>query len=378
MLKRTLWMRTIRYTALAGAALALGACGFKHKKYENPITKDTQQPDKVLFDKAIHDIERGRYEVARLTLNTLINTYDTSEFLAKAKLAMADSWFREGGARGLTQAEAEYKDFILFYPTMEEAAESQKKICEIHYKQMEKSDRDPNNSLRAEQECRQLLVQFPNSKFAPEATQMLRNIQEVLGEAEMLVGDFYHRKGSLASAANRLTGVVDQYPLYSRADEALWLSGDSYSRMGPRFRQQAGEAYTRIVKDYPLSSYAAQAKNKLKALEMEIPEADPAAMARMKYEAQNRTKPGMVHRSSGFLRRGPETSSAAKSGSPQMNNPRQNIPASVPAPGTEAGFTGDVTVAPVTNSSALDNNPDARAQPPAGANSGKQQKKSKQ
>ena len=126
------------------AALAASSCGFKRKKYENPITKDTQQPDKVLFDKAINDIEKGRYEVARLTLNTLINTYDSSEFLAKAKLAIADSWYREGGAHGLAQAEAEYKDFILFYPTMEEAAESQEKICEIHYQQMEKADRDPN------------------------------------------------------------------------------------------------------------------------------------------------------------------------------------------------------------------------------------------
>ena len=104
--------------ATAVTALLASSCGFKRKKYENPITKDTQQPDKVLFDKAIRDVEHGRFEVARLTLNTLINTYDTSEYLAKAKLAIADSWFREGGIHGLSQAEAEYKDFILFYPTM--------------------------------------------------------------------------------------------------------------------------------------------------------------------------------------------------------------------------------------------------------------------
>ena len=52
----------------------------------------------------------------------------------------------------------------------------------------------------------------------------------------MRAGDFYHQRGSYASAANRLSGVVDQYPLYSRADEALWMEGDSYSRLGPRFR----------------------------------------------------------------------------------------------------------------------------------------------
>src|SRR5580692_10170538 len=111
------------------ALLTVSACGFKRKKYENPITKDTQQPDKLLYDKSVHDIEKGKYELARLTLNTLINTYDTSEFLAKAKLAIADSWYREGGSHGLAQAEAEYKDFILFYPNLEEAAESQYKIC---------------------------------------------------------------------------------------------------------------------------------------------------------------------------------------------------------------------------------------------------------
>src|SRR6185437_8787044 len=166
--------------AVTAVAVVLGGCGLRRHKYDNPITKDTQQPDKVLFDKAVNDIEHSRFEIARLLLRNLINTYDTSEYLAKAKLAIADAWYREGGAHGLAQAEAEYKDFILFYPQMEEAAEAQEKVCDIHYKQMEKPDRDPMHAIRAEDECRQLLTQFPNSKFAPQAQQLMRNIQEVL------------------------------------------------------------------------------------------------------------------------------------------------------------------------------------------------------
>src|SRR5262245_61193564 len=84
----------------------------RRKKYENPIQTNSQQPDKVLFDRAIGDIERSRFEVARLTLQTLINTYPDSEYIAKSKLAIADSWYRQGGAHALAQAEAEYKDFI--------------------------------------------------------------------------------------------------------------------------------------------------------------------------------------------------------------------------------------------------------------------------
>jgi outer membrane protein assembly factor BamD len=348
--------------------LFASACGFRRKAYDNPITKDTQQPDKVLFDRAINDIEHGRYEVARLTLNTLINTYDTSEYLAKAKLAIADSWYREGGPHGMAQAEAEYKDFILFYPAMEESAESQEKICMIHYKQMDKPDRDPNNALRAEQECRTLLTQFPNSKFAPLAEQRLREIQEVLAEAEFRVGYSQYKKGTNAAATARFEGLVQQYPLYSGADQALWYEADSYSRMGPRWRQKQGDALAKLVHDYPLSPLAEQAKKKLQSLEMPIPEADPAAVARMKYEQENHSKSGMVSRTTEFLHHGPDLSKAAKSGSPTMDNPKPQIPVSVPAVASASpGFSGDVTVAPVTDPTALDTKPDARLNPPASA-----------
>src|ERR1044072_6251537 len=243
----------IRSTALVLlVAVLLGGCGIRRQKYKNPINKDPQQPDKVLFDKATNDAGPRRFEIAGLLLQNLINTYDTSEYLAKAKLAIADAWFREGGSHGLAQAEAEYKDFILFYPAMEEAAEAQEKVCDIHYKQMEKPDRDPMHAFRAEDECRQLLVQFPNSKFAPQAQQKLRNIQEVLAEHEFRVGYFYHNKGSFPAAANRLKLVADQFPLYSGTDEALWELADSYQKMGDRFDDKKTTALARIVKDYSL------------------------------------------------------------------------------------------------------------------------------
>ena len=345
------------------------SCGFRAKKYDDPITKDTKQPDKVLFDRAINDIEHGRYEIARITLNTMINTYDQSEFLAKAKLAIADSWFREGGAASLAQAEAEYKDFELFYPTMTEAAESQNKICQIHYKQLDKSDRDPTQAIRAEDECRTLIVQYPNSKYVEETKQLLRNVQESLAQGEYMVGDFYFKRGDNSAAANRLAHVVDQYPLYSKADLALWEMGESYGRLGTRFRKQEGEAYSKIVRDYPLSDYADDAASKLKDLEMPVPEADKAAVARMQYEKDHREKRGFISRTMLPLERNPDMSTAAKSGDPAMTNMRPSVPPLVPQPaGAGAGGVTDVTAEPVGNSTALDTKPDARANPPAQGN----------
>lgn len=367
--------RLIRCT-LAAAVLVtlLTGCGFRRKKYENPIGKDTDQPDKVLFDKAVKDIEKGRYEVARLTLNTLMNTYDTSEFMAKAKLAIADSWMREGGSHALAQAEAEYKDFILFYPTMEESAEAQEKVCDIHFRQMEKPDRDVNHAMRAEDECRNLLQQFPNSKFAPRVAQKLRNIQEALAEGESRVGQFYFKKGSFPSAANRLETMVNTYPLYSQADYALWLTGESYAKLGNNFRDRAATSYQRIVRDYPLSPWADQAKDKLKGMEKEIPEPDPVAVARMKYEQENYQKPGMMAPLKNVFSKSPDMHAAAKSGNPATASLRPTIPVSVPTPEALAEAERNRNAQPATaeatagvdvgvlqgGNQAIDKNPDAR------------------
>ncbi|MCU1272748.1 MAG: uptake lipoprotein-like protein, partial [Bryobacterales bacterium] len=222
-------------------------------------------------------------------------------------------------------------------------------------------------AMRAEDECRQLIVQFPNSKFAPEAQQKLRNIQEVLAAGEYKTGMFYHTKGSFPAAANRLHALIDQYPLFSAADEALWQLADSFSRMGDRFEDKTAGAYTRIVKDYPLSDHVDEATEKLKAMNRPVPQADPVAYARMKYELENRDKLGMVGHVMGMFKHNPDTRAAAKSGTPAMAANRPTIPLSVPsgAAATTVGGTSDVSVQTVTDTTALDTKPDARQNPPA-------------
>ena len=338
------------------------ASGCAHK-YENPITKDTQQPDKVLFDTSIDDIEHGRYERARLTLQTMMNTYDTSEFLAKAKLAVADSWKREGGAHGMAQAEAEYKDFILFYPNMEEAAEAQYKICDMQYLQMDKSDRDNVHARLGDAECKDVIQKWPNSKYATDAAKMEREIQEVLADGEMKVAEFYAKKGGNGyfSSANRANNLVDQYPLYSRADDALWMAADDYNQMGDKFENKQADMYTRIVRDYPLSVHAEDARAQLKAMGRPVPDADPIAEARMKFELQNRTKRGLLSKALTPFSDRPDTSNAAKSGNPTMENFKPSMPLNVPevARGGTVGAENIVTIG-TPNRDILDKAPDAR------------------
>src|SRR5256714_2476700 len=216
--------RRIRIIILV-CTLAL-AVGCTNKKVSNPLANvGSKQPDKVLFDRAMDAMKHNRFDVARITLQTLINTYPDSEYIARAKLAVADSWYAEGGTAALTQAEIEYKDFETFFPNMPEAAEAQLKIANIHYQQMEKPDRDFTHAMRAEDEYRQLIQQYPDSKLVPEAKQRLLEVQEVLAEREFRVGRFYYLRQSWPAAVARLKSLSDTYPLYSQADEVLYMLG---------------------------------------------------------------------------------------------------------------------------------------------------------
>src|SRR6201984_3227838 len=200
-----------------------------NKKSVNPLANvGSKQPDKVLFDRAMDAMKHNRFDVARMTLQTLINTYPDSEFVARAKLAVGDSWYAEGGSASLAQAEIEYKDFETFFPNMPEAAEAQLKIANIHYQQMEKPDRDYTHAMRAEEEYRSLILQYPDSKLVPEAKQRLLEVQEVLGAREYSIGRFYYLRQSYPAAIARLNSLVERYPLYSQVDEALYLLGQAY------------------------------------------------------------------------------------------------------------------------------------------------------
>ena len=340
----------------------VSGCTLRRHPIENPIITDSQQPDKELFDRAVDDLEHSRYTVARLTFQTLINTYPDSEFLAKAKLGIADSWYRQGGTSNLLQAEAEYRDFITFFPTMPEAGEAQMRVAMIHYRAMEKPDRDPTRALRAEQEFQKLMLTYPDGPFGPIATQRLREVQEVLAQGAFDVCRFYFLQGADRAAQPRLEELVERYPSFSRTDQALYLLGSSLERSGGETAAEAPPHYSRIVRDYPLSPRVKDAKERLTALEAPIPEPDPAAVARMTYENTHAGSIGLWGKLMGAFQRHPNVSAAqGKTGPPTMTaqGPAQPEVAAAARSSSSSGSTTAIFLEPVGTEGSAGNPDDA-------------------
>jgi outer membrane protein assembly factor BamD len=350
-------LRRIPVTLLLGVLALNIAC--TNKKVNNPLANvGSKQPDKVLFDRAMDAMKHNRFDVARITLQTLINTYPDSEYIARAKLAVADSWYAEGGGTALAQAEIEYKDFETFFPNMPEAAEAQLKIANIHYQQMEKPDRDYTQAMRAEEEYRQLILQYPdNQKMVAEGKARLLEVQEVIAEREFRVGRFYYLRQSYPASIARLRSLLDKYPLYSHADESLFLLGQAYegeinmvrsrpgneaakARMIQEFTKDAAEAYSKILTRYPLMERTADAKARLEALHQPVPKPTKAAIALNKAEEDSRHEASTVSKVMGNFQKHPDVAQATRVGEPTLVDPQVVSATSVVQDATRAMIGG--------------------------------------
>jgi outer membrane protein assembly factor BamD len=345
---------SLKIAALALAVLVLGVSAQakdkkpKHKKNQdlsaNPLANvASKQPDKELFDKAMIALKKGRFDVARLDLQTMLNTYPDSEYRMRAKLAVGDSWFKEGGTAALTQAEAEYKDFITFFPQAPEAAEAQMKVADIFYQQMEKPDRDYLNAQRAEQEYRAMINQFPDSTLVPRAKQKLRDVQEVLAERETQIGLYYGSRDNFSASIARLQTVVDTYPLYSKSDQALLGIGDAYSgeahairiapglpnavreRLNAVYQDRAAAAYTKVITRYPMAPRVEDARDRLVAMNRPVPEPTQEAVAESDAEERSRQALHFTDKTLGLIKHGPTVVEAVHVGEPSLEDPKRTL-----------------------------------------------------
>jgi len=98
----------------------------------------------------------------------------------------------------------------------------------------------------------QFLQAFPTSQYADDASFWL--------------ADCYFKQGDLKAAILRFDDVATRYPKSEKASEALYRQGEALLKLGPNFGKAAEKAFDRVVKEYPGSRRAEDARQQLKLL----------------------------------------------------------------------------------------------------------------
>lgn len=255
--------------SLLALSVGLTGCGGAKNKVaaENAAAPGR---DKELYEQASQKARKGRYDEARLLYNVVITTYADSEYLPLAKLAIADSFYLEGGTSNLEQSIGGYKDFAQYFPTHPKVCDVKHKIAHALMRQMGAYNRDASKAKQAEFQLKAALQSCQTASARPAIESDLKDVQQVLGLHELDVARFYiNTRQAYKAGESRLRDIISQYPFFSYFDESLYLLG--VSLIEQEQPEEAAEYFTRLVRDYPNSEFSKSGRNYLERLGRALP-----------------------------------------------------------------------------------------------------------
>jgi outer membrane protein assembly factor BamD len=213
------------------------------------------------FDLGQRELARGKYTKAEEAFSKFLEQHPQDRRRPEALIGLADAMY---GDKRYEEAKFQYRRFLELFPASSEAAKAQfnSALCSFH--RMKTIDRDQSTTQEAVQEFQRLIQFYPRSPYIAQAEEKLVESRERLAAYELHVGRFYYRQAAYPAAIGRFEGLLKAYPEVSFADEVLFLLGNAHERSD--HPQEATMAFDEIVKRYPQSRYASQAKARLVSL----------------------------------------------------------------------------------------------------------------
>lgn len=115
------------------------------------------------------------------------------------------------------------------------------------------SERDQQASRDAYQSYKQLVDQFPQSRYAEDAQLRMNYIVNSLAAYEVHVARYYFRRGAYVAAVNRAQHTIQNFQQTPAAEEALYIMVRSYDRLNlPQLRDDADRV---LRTSFPNSAY---------------------------------------------------------------------------------------------------------------------------
>ena len=230
-------------------ALLLGACATPPappRSAESYLQEGQEHFDKGSYEDAIAAWEKAR------------ETFQSPELNLAAEFNIAEAYLI---SESYPEAEAAYEDFLKQHPESDKSASAQYGLAMSYYHQQLTIDRDQAATRKALAAFETLAAKFPEDPRIEEARTLMAECRDRLAAHELYVGRFYVRTKKYQAAANRLEELFKRYPNFSERDEAYFLLGQAYLRMGDR--SSASRVFDDLNDGFPGSDYALSAQKLL-------------------------------------------------------------------------------------------------------------------
>lgn len=268
-MKKTLTLIAVLAIALAGCrhtfrggSSATGSSSVTksslHTAFDPALTRMTKEQ---VFQLGEEQFAKKKYAKARQYYSHVYETFPNDPLGRRALLRVADTYYEQGDAVNLVEAQYKYRDFINRYPGSDRADYAMLQIAMCSYKQMERPDRDQQKTREALDKFNDVLKSFPRSPLRPEMDKRLQDVLDRLAKHDHIIARYYIKRHSYNAAVQRLNGIVTLYPNYNERAGVFFDLANALSGLGRT--AEARLYYDRVVTEYPQSPYAPKAKQRL-------------------------------------------------------------------------------------------------------------------
>jgi outer membrane protein assembly factor BamD len=185
-------------------------------------------PAEALFTQAKEAVEKDSFDEADELIMTMREEYPFSPLAIEAELLSADVLFKR---EKFIEAAAAYRAFEENHPAHAKVPYAIYKRALSYYGQLESVDRDQTPAKTMTDLFKRLLSAYPNSEYAKDAGEKIKEGMELLAGHELYVARFYFRKDEYRAALGRVKIILGDYHDTKVAGEASVLADEIRAKM---------------------------------------------------------------------------------------------------------------------------------------------------
>ena len=211
-----------------------------------------------LYSQGEASFNKSRYADAIERWKKVKEEFPDPELAAKAEIGIANSYFLNND---FIEAGAAYEDFRKMHPTHDLAqfALYRQSICSFNLITGIDTDHTPTKNALTLFE--NFVKQYPKSQYVAKVQEKIADCRGKLAQYEIYVGRFYYRTDYYTAAIGRFEWALKNFPDYGKHDETLFYLGKSALEV--RDNDKMSAAFTRLIREYPNSSYIGEARKLL-------------------------------------------------------------------------------------------------------------------
>lgn len=264
-MKRIAWILPI--------ILMLGLISCKSSQSKLELTPSERGSAKVIYEKA-REMIRKNPERARMLFKEVMQLHPDSIYARRAKIGIADAYFKQGDAASLVVAASEYQEYVNLYPNSPDAAYAKFQVGECYFERMRKPERDQTNTKAAIKAFQELLELYPGTREARDAEKRIAECRDNLAMHNFRIGYYNYKYGAYRGAVQRFKYVIDEFPDFSQYDRLFFYAGKAYMTM--QDWKNALSFFQKVINSYPKSKYARKAVKLMKEINKKLKTAEGA------------------------------------------------------------------------------------------------------